>query len=696
MSYLVLARKWRPTRFDDVVGQRHITHTLQNAIKHERVPHALLFIGSRGIGKTSCARIFAKALNCLSSEHPTPIPCDECASCLSVNQGNPVDVFEIDGASNNGVEQVRELRESTRFSPSLSRFKIYIIDEVHMLSVGAFNALLKTLEEPPSHVKFIFATTEPHKIPDTIISRCQRYDFKRIQPNDIVDALARICEAEGVSAERNALEHVAREAQGGMRDSLSLLDQLISFCGDEVTETKTREILGLTSRELMLGLLTALFRQDADTVLSLLNDHAEGGADLKRLGAELLVLLRDLMVIKVHASPQKILQLPPSELQMMIEAAEPLQVGAIHQTFQTLSKRADELQRSAHPRLILEMALLQMCHQADTGTLNEVMSGLLQLEQHLNQVGLGAGLPPLAPPPSYRPPWVTHRPSHLDHAEVGTASSTSGTSSTHASAQRPSPQEEPPSGFNGAQPSTTAVVPSDEHARQSSGRPTLSLPAETQAQRALPPDPETSPLTSAPSKPQLGRATAPYSEPEPSLPPLREGALPRHPTLPTDPTLPARFGEGVDEQIYQWMITFNRWLAEQDSFFASEMRVKMKIKSFQSRQGQAHLTLGGEERLLQEFSSRQEVVLQQLSRFANEMNIFPESSRLEVHYDLSGEEGAPSIETLSEYIKRQLSIKAARQVQASLTDPYVRRCLDTLGGQVIYVVPEALQNAQHT
>jgi len=386
MSYLVLARKWRPTNFDDVVGQSHITRTLQNAIIQKRIPHALLLIGSRGVGKTSCARILAKALNCTSGPEPTPTPCDQCDSCMSISQGVSLDVFEIDGASNNGVELVREIRESARYAPNQSRKKVYIIDEVHMLSVNAFNALLKTLEEPPTHVTFIFATTEPHKIPETIISRCQRFDFKRISEHDIIGALHRIATAENINIEEGALQLIAREAQGGMRDSLSLFDQMISFCGEVISESEVRKILGLTSREMLAELLRALTLQDAAQVLTLIHTQDESGADLKRLMNEMLTFFRDLMVIKVSAEPQKILTMPPSELSQMKQFADGYEVGQLHRYFQVIMKSADQVTRSPYPRLALEMLLLQLCHQGDTNSITELLNGIEKLERSLGEV----------------------------------------------------------------------------------------------------------------------------------------------------------------------------------------------------------------------------------------------------------------------------------------------------------------------
>jgi DNA polymerase III subunit gamma/tau len=682
VSYLVLARKWRPTRFDDVVGQRHITQTLQNSIRRDRVPHALLFIGSRGIGKTSCARIFAKALNCLSESTPVPTPCEQCTSCTSVNQGNAVDVFEIDGASNNGVEQVRELRESTRFTPSISRFKIYIIDEVHMLSMGAFNALLKTLEEPPPHVKFIFATTEPHKIPDTIISRCQRFDFKRIGSKEIVDALEKICAAESIEAERTALEHVAREAQGGMRDSLSLLDQLISFCGDEITESKTREIFGLTSREMMLSLISAVLRQDAAQVITLLSTHADAGADLKRLSAELLELLRDLMVIKVHPQPHKVLNIPPSELELAIEAAQDLNIGSIHQVFQTLIQRADDIQRSAHPKLLLEMSLLQMCHQVDVATMSEVMTGLLSLEQHLNQVGLEAGLPPLAPPPSYRPPPVsTYRAApKRDH---NTLSAQNTSQETHTEAK------DKLEGFNSAQPAATQVVPSSESPKAEPVRPlsqNKGIKPNTQAAQV-----EVE-VEVTPHIPSLN----PSNEKQglPSIPPSRTiDGLPKHPPLPADPQHIPNRAHGIDDLIYEWMSHFNHWLSQKDSFIAAEMRIKLKFLGYKTEKQKHLLTWGGPPDLIELFQNRQDIVTEQLINAASSLGNPLTHDQLQLEFViLSPEDPQHSYESLTEYAKRKRAIKAVEQVKETLQEPFIKEHLEALGGHVVYIVPQVLNH----
>ena len=290
MAYEVLARKWRPQHFEDVVGQEHVTRTLKNAIEVNRIAHAYLFVGPRGIGKTSLARIFAKALNCENG--PTPTPCCECTMCKEITAGNALDVIEIDGASNNGVDQVRDLRETVRYAPAQGRFKVYIIDEVHMLSAAAFNALLKTLEEPPAHVKFIFATTDPQKVLPTIVSRCQRFDLKPIPDELIVTRLQLIAAAEGIQADPAALACIARLADGGMRDAQSILDQMISFCGTTVTEPDVLEVYGLVSAAQVAELAAAVATGDQRRIVALVDACDAAGRDLVRLLTDLQAVFR--------------------------------------------------------------------------------------------------------------------------------------------------------------------------------------------------------------------------------------------------------------------------------------------------------------------------------------------------------------------------------------------------------------------
>ncbi len=299
VGYQVIARKWRPQSFDDLVGQDHVVRTLKNAIEQNRIAHAYLFVGPRGTGKTTTARLFAKCLNCEGG--PLADPPADSEICKSIMEGSCMDVLEIDGASNNGVEQVRDLREDAQYSPSQGKYKIYIIDEVHMLSTAAFNALLKILEEPPEHVKFVFATTEAHKVLPTIVSRCQRFDLKPIPEALIEQRLAHICESEGIKAEENALKAIARMADGGMRDSQSILDQMIAFCGDSIAEQDVLQVYGLVGAEQTTALATAIATGDHAQILSLVDSFDETGRDFYRALVDLQARVREALLAAVKA-----------------------------------------------------------------------------------------------------------------------------------------------------------------------------------------------------------------------------------------------------------------------------------------------------------------------------------------------------------------------------------------------------------
>jgi len=305
MSYIVLARKWRPSTFEDIAGQGHITRTLQNSLRANRIAHAFLFTGVRGVGKTTAARILAKALNC--EQGPTPTPCNQCTHCEEIAKGNSIDVLEIDGASNRGIDEIRQIIENVRYQPAKCRFKIYIIDEVHQVTKDAFNALLKTLEEPPPSVKFILATTEPHRLPETILSRCQRYDFRRIALREIVQRLEEISQKEGLKITRGALLLLAREADGSMRDAQSLLEQVFSYSGTEagesappeVDERLLQDILGLAERQMLYEMSQSVIRGDAKRCLELVAGCVEQGLDLTRLSKDLVEHFRNLLVARL-------------------------------------------------------------------------------------------------------------------------------------------------------------------------------------------------------------------------------------------------------------------------------------------------------------------------------------------------------------------------------------------------------------
>ncbi|MFM7102748.1 MAG: DNA polymerase III subunit gamma/tau, partial [Verrucomicrobiota bacterium] len=389
MSYQVIARKYRPQRFEDVVGQDHVTQTLSNAIASGRIAHAYLFCGPRGTGKTTLARIFAKALNCTGG--PRAEFDDADPRVREITEGRSLDVLEIDGASNNGVEQVRELRDTVKFAPATSKFKIYIIDEVHMLSVAAFNALLKTLEEPPAHVKFLFATTDPEKVLPTILSRCQRFDLRRIPSNLIAGQLDRICQREGVEVEPAALEAIARGADGGMRDAQSALDQLISFCGGRVVEADVLAMFGLTSRAQIRDLAGAVLDGRMESALRALDSLARSGKDLSRLLGDLLAHFRNLLLFQVARGDASLLEVGEGELATLREQAQGLETESVTRVLEVLSHADGRLREASSKRIFLEVTLLKAIEARQAVSLEAVLRQLQALREGAPAPG-GEGL----------------------------------------------------------------------------------------------------------------------------------------------------------------------------------------------------------------------------------------------------------------------------------------------------------------
>ncbi len=392
MAYEVLARKWRPQVFEDVIGQEHITRTLINAIKSGRLSHAYLFSGPRGVGKTTVARILAKAINCEKGE--PGVPCNECPSCTEITNGSSVDVQEIDGASNRGIDEIRELRESTKYMPSSSRYRIYIIDEVHMLTKEAFNALLKTLEEPPAHVKFIFATTESHKVPVTILSRCQRFDFKRISPAQCIDHLEKMTEREGIECSRTGLAIIAKQAEGSMRDAQSLLDQVISFTGSKVEDANITEVLGIIDRDIIFDTSRAIIEGEPQKCLEIVDHIYNYGSDIKEFYRALMDQFRNLL-ISLIASPEYLLDMSESEKEEVarqagIAGSEKLQV-----LLNFMISREEDLRYTSHPRLILETTLVKLCHLGEFLSFDDLLKKIESLEKRLTG-SPGSGRQPMA------------------------------------------------------------------------------------------------------------------------------------------------------------------------------------------------------------------------------------------------------------------------------------------------------------
>jgi DNA polymerase-3 subunit gamma/tau len=388
MSYQVIARKYRPQRFEDVVGQEHVTQTLANAIAQKRIAHAYLFCGPRGTGKTTIARIFAKALNCTGGPKIDFDDNDE--RVQEITDGRALDVLEIDGASNNGVEQVRELRETCKYSPAKSPFKIYIIDEVHMLSTAAFNALLKTLEEPPAHVKFMFATTDPEKVLPTILSRCQRFDLRRIPSALITKHLAEIAGKEKVTIDAAALHAIARGADGGMRDAESTLDQLISFCGDKIEEADVLSMFGLAAQNQILQLSRAVIAGEVQTALTELNQLAQGGKDLGRLLSDLLNHFRNLLIYQVSRGDLNLLEVSEAEVSALKEQASLADAGAFTRILEVLADAELRLRDAASKKILLEVTLLRAIEARNALPLDAVL-------KQLNQLRAGQPAPAVAP-----------------------------------------------------------------------------------------------------------------------------------------------------------------------------------------------------------------------------------------------------------------------------------------------------------
>jgi DNA polymerase III subunit gamma/tau len=453
MSYLVLARKYRPATFSEVVGQEHVTRTLSNAFATGRVHHAFLFCGPRGCGKTTLARIVGKALNCeATSTGATAEPCGTCSACTSISSGSSVDYQEMDGASNRGIDAIRELTEAVRYQPAVLRKKVYVIDEVHMLTTEAFNALLKTLEEPPPHVTFVLATTEPHKLPNTILSRCQRYDFKLVPASRLAQHLEAIFRSEQLAIEPGAVSLLVRESGGSVRDALSLCDQIISYVGAAtITEHHVAEVLGVADRALTRGLVRALASGDAGAALGSVESAIERGVDEIQLARAIVRYLRDLSVLQVAPDRLELVDAAREERDELLAEARSLDRSRLAQMFERMLRCCDELGKTLQPRLVLDCALIDVATVEPMIPLGDLIERLGQLENRLARGGARSASPPSGdgPPRGIRattppaPPVAPVAPSKAAPAQAFARGTAAGTTAAAMAAPTPTPTPTP-------------------------------------------------------------------------------------------------------------------------------------------------------------------------------------------------------------------------------------------------------------
>ncbi len=385
--YLVFARKYRPLTFDQVIGQKAVVQTLKNAITLNRIGHAYLFSGMRGVGKTTVARILAKALNCESG--PTPSPCNKCQFCMAINEDRAVDVLEIDGASNRGIDEVRSLREGIQYRPIQSRYRVIIIDEVHMLTNEAFNALLKTLEEPPPHTVFIFATTEFHKVPATILSRCQHFEFRRISNQEIINHLKFIANEEGIKISPFSINLIAQKAEGSLRDAQSLLDQVVAFSGEEVKDEDVKEVLGLMDREILISVVKAIIEGNSKKIFPLIDEIINHGYDLRYFYRELIEFLRNLLLIKTAPESEELLEIGEEDIENMRKLVEKIGEDDIFRYLSLLQQHEMGLKHSSHPRIYLEIVLLKLTHFKKLIPLTDILEELEKFKKDISSLAEG-------------------------------------------------------------------------------------------------------------------------------------------------------------------------------------------------------------------------------------------------------------------------------------------------------------------
>jgi len=390
MSYIVLSRKYRPKSFNEIVGQEHIVNTLANAIQSNRVAHAYLFAGPRGVGKTSMARILSKALNC--QKGPTDAPCNKCSTCESIRNGNDIDVLEIDGASNRGIDEIRSIRQNVGYAPAISRYKIYIIDEVHMLTREAFNAILKTLEEPPGHVKFIFATTSPNRVPDTVQSRCQRFDFKNISVSDISNRLAQICKTENILVEDGALQTIAKYAMGGLRDSESILDQLTSFCREKITLRDIYDALGVVSEEEIASLIDSFVDKNPELAVKIFHEITENGKDVDGFIDQLLSYIRDLLLVSICSKDSGLVETISRNVNLLQKQASRFSPDTLMYMIQLISETKSKVKDLLQQKILLEVVLIKLATMEDLKPIDTVLNRIEDIKRSFEGNVNGGGV----------------------------------------------------------------------------------------------------------------------------------------------------------------------------------------------------------------------------------------------------------------------------------------------------------------
>ncbi len=390
MSYIVLSRKYRPKSFNEIVGQEHIVNTLVNAIQTNRVAHAYLFAGPRGVGKTSMARILSKALNC--QKGPTDAPCNKCSTCESIRNGNDIDVLEIDGASNRGIDEIRSIRQNVGYAPAISRYKIYIIDEVHMLTREAFNAILKTLEEPPGHVKFIFATTSPNRVPDTVQSRCQRFDFKNISVSDISNRLAQICKTENILVEDGALQTIAKYAMGGLRDSESILDQLTSFCREKITLRDIYDALGVVSEGEIASLIDSFVDKNPELAVKIFHEITENGKDVDGFIDQLLSYIRDLLLVSICSKDSGLVETISRDVNLLQKQASRLSPDTLMYMIQLISETKSKVKDLLQQKILLEVVLIKLATMEDLKPIDTVLNRIEDIKRSFEGNVNGGGV----------------------------------------------------------------------------------------------------------------------------------------------------------------------------------------------------------------------------------------------------------------------------------------------------------------